>query len=183
MELCRTLRAGEKKTCHTEGTNTFGGPVSANAESFRPPDSFPELSPQWSPPLREQIGPAMPIGPNSNPSLGFQASSPRVLALKTSRLGNPETQSRTLPATKEETMPFGALQNPQSGRNLHAPLRPLPIQRTPGKNWESDASPDHCLHSAPLEPTSACTDWDCPAQGPNLNPRRSSEAWTSSPPD
>lgn len=73
---------------------------------------------------RPAVQPALPLGLNPNPRLGFHASVPRGLGPKPSQLGMTETNSRTLPAIQGNTVPFGAAQNPQSGRNLHCPLKP-----------------------------------------------------------
>lgn len=71
------------------------------------------------------------VGPNPNHRLGLQASVSRDLVLNPSILGIPETQSRTSPAPQKETLLFGAVQYPQSRRNLHAPLRPPPLSAAP----------------------------------------------------
>lgn len=72
----------------------------------------------------------MTLGPNLNPGLGSQASIPRGLALKPSRLGTPEPNRMTLLATQEDTVLLGAAGNTQSSRNLHTHLRP-PSPRAP----------------------------------------------------
>ncbi|VCX38055.1 unnamed protein product, partial [Gulo gulo] len=46
----------------------------------------------------------MPLGPNPNPRLAFQASVPGSLTPKPSRLGTPEQHPRTPSATQEETV-------------------------------------------------------------------------------
>ena len=62
------------------------------------PDTYPQLSPEGSPPQHCQIGPAMALGPKPNPRSGIQASVPRGLAPKPVRLGMSETHANTLPA-------------------------------------------------------------------------------------
>ena len=90
----------------------------------------------------------MLLGPNLNPS--FQASIPRDPAPKPFRLGNPEPQPRTLPATQQDTVLFGPAQNPQSRRNLHDSLRPsqysLPHR---ARNMEADAQQDTLTQHTP----------------------------------
>lgn len=112
-------------------------PTSADALATNPaPDALSELYPQISPlgilPQHWQIRPVMPLGPNPNTRLGFQASIPRGLFPKPSRLRAPESHPWSLPATQEETVPFRAVQIPQCRRNMHAPLRHPHLQLSPG---------------------------------------------------
>lgn len=42
------------------------------------------------------------------------------------QLGKPESHPMSPPATQEETMTFGAAEDPQNERNLHAPNEAIP---------------------------------------------------------
>ena len=62
-------------------------PLDTNPESDMSPDAHLQLSPPWSLPQHWQIRFAIPLGPKTNFKLHFQASFPRGLSPKTSRLG------------------------------------------------------------------------------------------------
>lgn len=113
-------------------------------------DPHPQLSHPGILPRHQQIGPAMTLNPNPNPRLAFQASVPRYLVPKPSRLGTPEPHPRTLPATQEETVPFGAMQNLPSGSNLHVPQRLTPPSVPTGpQTWRLTLSRTPSVDSAP----------------------------------
>lgn len=63
-------------------------------------------------------------GLNLNLELVPQASVSRDLTLRTSRLGTSEPYQKDSTCHKEETVPLGAVGDTESGRNLHAYLRP-----------------------------------------------------------
>lgn len=70
---------------------------------------------------------------------------------QSSTLGTLEPHPRSLPANQKETVPFEATQNLQSGKNLHAPLRPHPLPAAlPGhKNQSLTHRLTPILNSAP----------------------------------
>lgn len=109
-----------------EAPSASAAPLDTNPESDMSPDAHLQLSPPWSLPQHWQIRFAIPLGPKPNSMLHFQASVPRGLSPKTSRLGALELHCRCLLATQQETSLFGAVQNPQSWRNLHAHMRTPP---------------------------------------------------------
>lgn len=136
--------------------------LGTNHQSEETPDCRPQLYLPGSLPQRRQSGPAMPLGPNPKPSLGFQASVSRVLAPKLSILVTPEPHRRTLCAIWEETMLFGAAQNPQSRKNLRALLRPPPCIAWPLSIIpDSNEMPDHTLKKDPQGACSAPAKWVC----------------------
>ena len=103
------------------------------------------------------------LGPNSNPRLGFPASKPRGLSHKPSRLGTPEPNIRSPPTTQMKTVPFGAAQNPQTRRSLHASLRPPPKSVAPSDHQPRSRRTASLLSSnqTPRDPTSVPADQTC----------------------
>lgn len=80
------------------------------------------------------------VTPNSQ--LCFQCSFPPGPVPQALQLGKPESHPMSPPATQEETMPFGAAEDPQSERNLHAPTEAIPkFRATPAEKSEADAQP------------------------------------------
>lgn len=91
-----------------------------------------------------------------NPRLCFQVSVPRGLGPKPPRLRTPEPHPTALPATWEESMLFGAAQNPLSKRNLHTTPWTTPIFGPPSsQTGHLTLSLDPSLNSAPGELPSA----------------------------
>lgn len=92
----------------------------------------------------------MPLGPSPKPRT---ASVPRGRVSKPSRLGTHEAPPlMTLPATQEKTVPLGAAQIPQSGRNMHAAPAPRPCSSAAAlraTNLETDVMPDPCPQFSP----------------------------------
>lgn len=58
-------------------------------------------------------GPTMPIGPNPNMGVVLSLPSPEGWT-PSPPVGTPEPHTRSSPTTQEETVPFGAAENPQS---------------------------------------------------------------------
>lgn len=74
----------------------------------------------------------MPLVPNPNHQMGFQASFLRYLLSKHSSLETHEPHPRILPATWQYTIPAGSAQNPHSKKNPTYPAKAtLTIVSTP----------------------------------------------------
>lgn len=77
----------------------LANPLARNVEPDELPDTRAQFSAPGSLPHHLLIRPAMTLGPNPNPSLGFQAYVPRELTLQPSRLGPHEPHARNPTAT------------------------------------------------------------------------------------
>lgn len=97
--MCTDTQSKKKLYALLRPHSTSEVSVAIIPESDVASDPRHQLSPQWNLALHRQIRLAMPMRPNPNPRLGFQASIPRVLAPKPSRLGIPKTHPRSWPTT------------------------------------------------------------------------------------
>lgn len=164
---CPEPLSGKKPAWPPKDTPTRGVPPGLNPDSAKPPDACCQLSPEVSPPQHHQIRPAMPLGPKPNQSLGLQASIPKGLAPKPPRLRTPEKQPMTLPATREDTLQFGAALSPQRERNLHTPRKPPPpLLAHLAKSRILPCGWTHTLNTALREPVSAPADQSCKSPRP-----------------
>lgn len=121
FKAAQNPRNGRNPHASLTPTSPSTQPLATNSQPGALPDHQPGLSRPGDPVSAPED---RVLGPNPNPRLGFQASVPRDLAPKPSRMGNSEPHPRTPPATLDETVPFRTAQKLGAREDCMPPLRP-----------------------------------------------------------